>query len=258
MHCLDFISTIMDTIVPPEEVAAIVTEPIQGDAGVVIPPDEYMPNLKKLCEENGILFVDEEVQTGFGRTGKWFAIEHWNVKPDAMVLAKAMASGMPISAVVARREVIDSLEAPAHLFTTEANPLSCAAAIATIEIIREEKLYERANRLGEYAMKRFREMMDKHELIGDVRGKGLMIGVDLVKDLKTKEPAIKETLKIDWRAWEKGLVLIHFGKSVLRIAPPLIITQEELDEGLNIIEEAIDDVEKGKVPDEVLKRMKGW
>lgn len=258
MHCLDFISTIMDTIVPPEEVAAIVTEPIQGDAGVVIPPDEYMPNLKKLCEENGILFVDEEVQTGFGRTGKWFAIEHWNVKPDAMVLAKAMASGMPISAVVARREVIDSLEAPAHLFTTEANPLSCAAAIATIKIIREEKLYERANRLGEYAMKRFREMMDKHELIGDVRGKGLMIGVDLVKDLKTKEPAIKETLKIDWRAWEKGLVLIHFGKSVLRIAPPLIITQEELDEGLNIIEEAIDDVEKGKVPDEVLKRMKGW
>jgi len=258
IYCLDFISTIMDTIVPPEEVAAIVTEPIQGDAGVIIPPDEYIPNLKKLCEKNGILFVDEEVQTGFGRTGRWFAIEHWNVKPDVIVLAKAMASGMPISAVVARREVIDSLEAPAHLFTTEANPLSCAAAIATIEIIREEKLYERANRLGEYAMKRLREMMDKHELIGDIRGKGLMIGVDLVKDLKTKEPAIKEALKVDWRAWEKGLVLIHFGKSVLRIAPPLTITNEELNEGLNIIEEAIDDVEKGKVPDGVLQRMKGW
>jgi 4-aminobutyrate aminotransferase len=258
MHCLDFIATIMDTIVPPEEVAAIVTEPIQGDAGVIIPPDEYMPRLKRLCEENGILFVDEEVQTGFGRTGKWFAIEHWNVKPDIMVLAKAIASGMPISTIVARKEIIDSLEAPAHLFTTEANPLSCAAAIATIEIIREEKLYERASRLGEYALKRFKEMMNEHELIGDVRGKGLMIGVDLVKDRKTKEPAIKEALKVDWRTWEKGLVLIHFGKSVLRIAPPLTITQEELDKGLNIIEEAIDDVEKGKVSDDVIKRMKGW
>ncbi len=258
LYCLDFIEKLLDTVIPPEEVAAMILEPIQGDAGVVIPPDDYLPKLAELCRSHGILFIAEEVQTGFGRTGKWFAIQHWGVEPDVMIMAKAIASGMPLSALVARSEIMDSWEAPAHVFTTEANPLCCAAALATISVIEEEKLYERAARLGEHAMKRFREMMEEHELIGDVRGKGLMIGVDLVKDRKTKEPATKETLKVDWRCWEKGLILIHFGKSVLRIAPPLTISEEELDRGIDIIEEAIADVEAGRVPDEVVKKMVGW
>ena len=258
LHCLDYIETLMETIIPPEETAAVFIEPIQGDGGVIVPPDEYLPRLQKLCRDHGILFVDEEVQTGFCRTGRWFAANHWNLEPDIMIIAKAFASGMPISALIAKDEIMDSWEAPAHLFTAEANPLSCAAALATIGVMEEERIAERAERMGEYAMKRFREMMDEHELIGDVRGKGLLIGVDLVKDRRTKEPAREETLKVDWRCWEKGLILIHFGKSVLRIAPPLTISQEELDKGLNIIEEAITDVEKGRVPDEVLKLMIGW
>ena len=258
LHCLDYIETLMETIIPPEETAAVFIEPIQGDGGVIVPPDEYLPRLQKLCRDHGILFVDEEVQTGFCRTGRWFAANHWNLEPDIMIIAKAFASGMPISALIAKDEIMDSWEAPAHLFTAEANPLSCAAALATIGVMEEERIAERAERMGEYAMKRFREMMDEHELIGDVRGKGLLIGVDLVKDRRTKEPAREETLKVDWRCWEKGLILIHFGKSVLRIAPPLTISQEELDRGLNIIEEAITDVEKGRVPDEVLKLMIGW
>jgi len=204
LHCLDFIELLFDTIVPPEEVAALITEPIQGDAGIIVPPDDYLPRLKKLCEDHGILFAAEEVQTGFGRTGKWFAIQHWNVKPDIMILAKAIASGMPLSAVVSKKEIMESWEAPAHLFTAEGNPVCCAAAIATIDVIKEERLFERATRLGEHTMKRFKEMMSEHEIIGDVRGKGLLIGVDLVKNRKTKEPAVKEALKIDWRCWERA------------------------------------------------------
>jgi 4-aminobutyrate aminotransferase len=258
LQCFDFLETIFETIVPPEEVAAVITEPIQGDAGVIIPPDDYISRLTELCRNYGILFTVDEVQTGFGRTGKWFAVEHWNLKPDILVTAKALASGMPLGAIISRSEIMEKWKAPAHLFTAQANPLSCVAAITTIDVIKKEKLIERAKRLGEYALKRFKEMMDRHELIGDVRGKGLLIGVDLVKNRKTKEPALKEVRKVDWRAWEKGLVLIHYGKSVLRIAPPLTISQEEMDKGLNIIEEAIDDVEKGKVPDDVLSRMEGW
>jgi 4-aminobutyrate aminotransferase len=258
LQCLGFLKTLFETIVPPEEVAAVITEPIQGDAGVVIPPDDYMIKLTELCRNYGILFAVDEIQTGFGRTGKWFAVEHWSLKPDILVMAKAIASGMPLSAIVSKSEIMEKWKAPAHLFTTQANPLSCVAAITTINVIKKERLLERAKRLGEYTLKRFREMMDEHELIGDVRGKGLLIGVDLVKNRETKEPAVKEAHKVDWRAWEKGLVLIHYGKSVLRIAPPLTISQEEMDKGLSIIEEAIDDVEKGKVSNDVLKRMEGW
>jgi len=259
LHCLDYIEMLLEILIPPEETAGLVIEPIQGDAGVIIPPGDYLTRLRKLCKDHGILFVAEEVQTGFGRTGKWFAVNHWNLEPDIILLAKAIAAGMPMSAIVSKKEIMDAWTgSQVHLFTGEANPISCAAAIANIDIIAEEKLCERSARLGEYAMKRFKEMMEKHELIGDVRGKGLMIGVDLVKDRKTKEPARKESLKVDWRSWEKGVVLIHFGKSVLRIAPPLVITEEELDRGISTIEEAIDDVEKGKVPDDVVRKMGGW
>ena len=250
----------LDMVLPPDEVAAFILEPIQGDAGIVIPPDEFWPRLKRLCEEHGILFIDEEVQTGFARTGRMFAIEHWGVDPDVLIVAKPIAAGLPMAAIIARAELMERWVAPAHLFTTEANPLACAAALAVLDIIEGENLPERATRLGEKALRRLREMMESYELIGDVRGRGLLIGVDLVRSRETREPARAEAMKVCWRAWERGLVMISFGRfgNVLRIAPPLTITEEELMEGLDIVEASIRDVSEGRVPDSVLEKMVAW
>jgi len=258
LFCLDYIKTVLDTLIPPEEIAAVIIEPIQGDAGIIVPPKNYLSNLKNLCEDNGILFIAEEVQTGFGRTGKWFAVEHWGIEPDVILLGKAIASGMPLSAIVAKKEIMDSWKAPAHLFTMGGNAVSCAAALATISVIKEEKLVEKSTEIGGYIKTRFNELKKEHELIGDVRGKGLLIGVDLVSDRETKQRAEKEAAKICWRCWEKGLILTFFSKSVLRIAPPLVITKKEVDIALDIIEESIKDVEEGKISDQVLKKISGW
>jgi len=260
LHCLEHIELMLDMVLPPDEVAAFILEPIQGDAGIVIPPDEFWPRLKRLCEEHGILFIDEEVQTGFARTGRMFAIEHWGVDPDALIVAKPIAAGLPMAAIIARAELMERWVAPAHLFTTEANPVACAAALAVLDIIEGENLPERAERLGEKALRRLREMMESYELIGDVRGRGLLIGVDLVRSRETREPARAEAMKVCWRAWERGLVMISFGRfgNVLRIAPPLTITEEELMEGLDIVEASIRDVSEGRVPDSVLEKMVAW
>ena len=260
LGCVEFLRTTFKTIVPPDEVAALILEPIQGDAGVVIPPNTFWKSLRGLCDEYGILLVDEEVQTGLGRTGKMFAIEHWGVEPDIVLTAKAIASGLPLSAIVSKAELMENWPPPAHLFTTQASPLSCAAALATIDVLMRDRLPVRADRLGVITLKRFEEMMEEHRLIGDVRGKGLLIGVDLVSDSKSKAPARKEALKTCWRAYEKGLVMISFGRfgNVLRIAPSLTISEEELETGLGIIEESIGDVEKGRVPDDAIRHMKGW
>lgn len=258
LSCLDYIKTVLDTLIPAEEIAAVIIEPIQGDAGIIIPPDKYLPALKKICEDNNILFIAEEVQTGFGRTGKWFAIEHWGIEPDVILLGKAIASGMPLSAIVAKKEIMDSWDAPAHLFTMGGNAVSCAASLATISVIKEERLIEKSEEMGNYIKARFNELKKEHELIGDVRGKGLLIGVDLVSDRETKQRAEKEAAKVCWRCWEKGLILTFFSKSVLRIAPPLVITKKEVDIALDIIEESIKDVEEGKISDQVLKKISGW
>lgn len=258
LSCLNYIKTMLDTLIPAEEVAAIIIEPIQGDAGIILPPKNYLSNLKNLCEDNSILFIAEEVQTGFGRTGKWFAVEHWGIEPDVILLGKAIASGMPLSAIVAKKEIMNSWKAPAHLFTMGGNAVSCAAALTTISVIKEEKLVERSKEIGDYIKVRFNELKKEHELIGDVRGKGLLIGVDLVSDRETKQRAEKEAAKICWRCWEKGLILTFFSKSVLRIAPPLVITKKEVDIALDTIEESIKDVEEGKISDQVLKKISGW
>ena len=246
------------TILPPEEVAAIVVDPILGDAEIIIPPPFFLPELRKFCTEHGILLVDEEIQMGFGRTGKWFAIEHWDVIPDIVVMGKAIASGMPLSALVARADILEALEPPADLFSCAANPIACVASLATIEVIREEKLVEQSAKLGKHTINRLLEMKDHHQLIGDVRGKGLSIGVDLVKDYQSKKRAVKEALKVCWQCYEKGVLIIAFSGSVLRIQPPLVITQQELDHALAIIDESLTEVEDGRVPDKVLERMTGW
>jgi len=258
LACLEYFKMLMGNLIPPDEIAAVIIEPIQGDAGIIIPPDPYLPALKHICEEMGILFIAEEVQSGFGRSGKWFAIEHWGVEPDIILLGKSIASGMPLSAIVAKKEIMDSWEAPAHLFTMGGNPVSCAAALATIEVIKEEHLIEKAQEMGDYIVKRFKELQEKHKMIGDVRGKGLLIGVDLVKDRTTKTRAAKDAAKIIWRCWEKGLILTFFSQSVLRIAPPLVIKKSEVDQALDILEQSIIEVENGLISDEVLEKIKGW
>jgi len=198
-----------------------------------------LPALKQLCEDHGILFIAEEVQTGFGRSGKWFASEHWNVEPDIILLGKSIASGMPLSAIVGKQEIMDSWEAPAHLFTMGGNPVSCAAALATIKIIEEEQLIEKAQKTGNYILDQLNELKKKHDIIGDVRGKGLLIGVDLVNDKNKKTRAVKEAAKIIWRCWEKGLILTFFS-------------------AMEIIDQSITEVEKGLISDDVLNHIKGW
>lgn len=258
LECLNDFKTALTSYMPADEIAAIVIEPIAGDAGLIVPPQKYMDEIFKICKENDILFVSEEVQQGFGRTGKWFCIEHFNIVPDMVVMGKSMASGVPLSAIVARKEITDSLGPPAHLFTMSGNALSCVASLETINVLRDEKLLEKSEELGAYARSRFEAMKEKYEIIGDVRGIGLSIGIDLVKDRKTKEGDKLGASKICYRAWQKGIILIFLASGVLRIQPPLVITKEELDRAIDIIEESIVEYLNGQIPDEVLDVIKGW
>ncbi|MDR2528167.1 MAG: aminotransferase class III-fold pyridoxal phosphate-dependent enzyme, partial [Synergistaceae bacterium] len=227
-YCVERIQIAFDSYMPADEVAAFIIEPIQGDAGLVVPPVKFMQDLRALCDRHGILFISEEVQQGFGRTGKWFGIENFGVTPDAVIMGKAIAAGLPLSGVAARAELIETLEAPVHLFTMGGNPVCCAAALASIEVIREENLLPHAAELGEYVRERLRSMAGRFEFIGDVRGIGLSIGVDLVVDRDTKERHRAAAAKICHRAWEKGLLLSFVSGSVLRVQPPLVITQKEM------------------------------
>ena len=257
-ECIKRLQELFDTVVPAEEVAAIIYEPIQGDGGILVPEKSFYAALEKIARENGILLIADEVQTGFGRTGKMFASELFDVEPDILVMGKAIASGLPLSAIVGKKEIMDGWNAPVHWFNTAGNVISCAAAIETIKVIQEENLLENAQKVGSYMMNRFKEMKNQHPMIGDVRGEGLLIGVDIVSDRETKERAKDLTSKVCWRAWEKGMILAFFSSNVLRIEPPLTITMEEAKKAIDIIEEAISDVEKGCVPDSVLDEIKGW
>jgi 4-aminobutyrate aminotransferase len=250
--------TAMKTYMPPEDIAAVIIEPIQGDGGLIVPPNRYMRALYELCRENEILFVSEEVQQGFGRTGKWFGIEHFNVVPDMLILGKSIASGVPLSAIVARKEIMDSLDAPAHLFTMGGNALACSAAYETLQIIKDEKLLEKSTELGNYAKGRFEALKEEHEIIGDVRGLGLSIGVDLVKDRISKEGNREAAAKICYRCWEKGVIIIFLGEGILRFQPPLVITREEIDKAIDVIEESMKEFLAGDIPDEILETTKGW
>jgi 4-aminobutyrate aminotransferase len=242
--CIDYIDEmVFQKFIPPEEVAAIVFESIQGEGGYIVPPPDYFKRLKKLADKYNILLIDDEIQAGMGRTGKWFAIEHWGIEPDIICIAKALASGLPIGAMVARAEYMD-WEAGSHATTFGGNPVACAAALATIDIIKNEHLLENATKQGNYIMKRFEELQTECEIIGDVRGKGLMIGVELVRDKDAKTPGRNEAYEVMVRSWKHGVALITCGASTLRIAPPLIITRDLVDAALSIIESTIKEVER--------------
>lgn len=258
MECIGQLEYAFENFLPAEDVAAVIMEPLAGDAGIVVPPIEYVKRLSGLCRENGILFISEEVQQGFGRTGKWFGIENFDVEPDVVIMGKAMASGMPISAVVARKEIMDALPAPAHIFTMNGNPVCCSAAIATIDTIKEEGLVERAEVIGEYIRGKLESMKNIYDIIGDIRGIGLSIGVELVKGGKNFERNREAATKISYRCWENGLILTFFAGNVLRFQPPLVIEKEQVDRGFEILQSAIEDYVGGNIPDSVLEESKGW
>lgn len=256
-YCLYQLENLFETIIPSDDVAAIIIEIIQGDAGILIPSKYYINNLQELCNKFGILLIVDEIQTGFGRTGKLFACEHYDLEPDILVLGKAIASGLPLSAIVARKEIMESWETPLHFFNTAGNPLSCSAALATIEIINNSNFLDEVNIKGQLIVDEFLKMKKEFDFIGDIRGKGLLIGVDIVTDKETKTRDTLTTAKICWRCWEKGLILAFFSNSVLRIAPPLTITEKEVYEALEIIKSAMKDVQDGIVLEENLFAMKG-
>jgi len=222
-------------------VSAFLAEPILGEGGIIVPPDDYFREVKKILDKYGILFIDDEVQTGFARTGKMFGIEHFRVDPDIVTMAKGIADGFPLGACTTREDIGNAFEAGDHLSTFGGNPVSCAAALANIEYILKEKLPEKAADKGKYLMKRLNEMKEKHKIIGEVRGKGLIIGVELVKDQKTRTPAAEEAVKIRDQCREKGVLLGHGGVkgNVIRIQPPLVIDKQQMDKILQTLEESL-------------------
>lgn len=224
-------------IVPAEEVAGILVEPIQGEGGYIVPPPGFFPALRKLCDKYGILLIADEVQSGMGRTGKWWAIEHFGVEPDILTSAKGIASGVPLGACIARKSIM-TWERGAHGNTYGGNPLSCAAGVKTVELIQREYL-QNAAEVGQYTLDALQEIAMRHPSIGDVRGIGLMIGVEFVKNKETKEYAPELRDSVVHHGFERGLLLLGCSKSVIRIAPPLCITKAEIDEGLEVFEEAV-------------------
>ncbi len=229
------------------EVAAFIVEPVLGSAGNIPPPPGYFKEIKKILDEYEILLIADEIITGLGRTGKMFGIDHYGVNPDIITGAKALGGGLPIYATLAKEEIANRLHQMDFFTTFGGNPLSCQAAIATINVIIDENLVERSEKSGKYFLKRLKELAETHELIGDVRGVGLMIGVELVKNQQTKEPAVEESIKIRDEARKRGLILpsgLGWLGNVMRIAPPLVITQEQIDKSIEIIEHSLRLVER--------------
>jgi 4-aminobutyrate aminotransferase len=243
---LDYLENVVfQSLVPPNEVAAILLEPIQGEGGYVVPPDGFIPGLRELCDKYGILLIADEVQSGIGRTGKWFAVEHWGIEPDIVTLAKGIASGMPMGAFTARESIMSKWDAGAHGNTYGGNPLSTAAALATLRLVEEEGMLENAARMGRLIQEQVRDMMDRHPSIGHIRGKGLMVGVELVTDRVTKEPAKRVVKDLLQFAFARGLLLLPCGVSTIRFMPPLNVSPEIVEEGLFILNQALSEAEEG-------------
>src|SRR4030088_1009497 len=233
---LDYIENVLFTCnLPATEVAAILVEPIQGEGGYLVPPDGFLQGLRELCDRHGILLIFDEVQSGIGRTGKMFASQHWGVSPDIMTLAKGLGSGLPIGLVVARKRHMEKWKRGAHGNTYGGNPLCCAAALATLDLV-ESQYAANAASVGDYFMDRLRELQKAFDCIGDVRGKGLMIGAELVTDRVARTPAPALCQRVLTRAFHNGLILLSCGVSTLRFIPPLLVSRENVDEAMGLLE----------------------
>ena len=237
-ECLRFLEEqTLFHLVPPEDVAAIVVEPIQGEGGYIVPPRVFHQRLRELASRHGMLLIVDEVQSGMGRTGKWFAIEHAGVEPDLVATAKGIASGLPLGVVIARSALM-SWPPGAHASTFGGNPVACAAAMATIRLVRE-RLMQNAADVGAYLLAGVRSLMDKHAVIGDVRGRGLMIGMELVRDRQTKERATRERDRVVRECFNRGLLVLGAGQNAIRLSPPLVLTRDQADTAVRILDQAL-------------------
>lgn len=228
---------LLGKLIPAEDLAGVVIEPILGEGGYVVPAEGFFPALRELCDRYNILLIADEVQSGMGRTGKWWAIEHFDVEPDIVCAAKGIASGMPLGAMIAKKHIMDWPKG-SHGNTYGGNPISCAASLATIDLLQNEFI-DNTIEVGNYAFQRLHEMEAKHPTIGIVRGKGLMIGIEFVKDKSSKEPAKDVRNMVEHLGFEHGLLLLGCGTSTLRISPPLNITIDNMREGLDILDHVI-------------------
>lgn len=235
-----------ETYLPVDEVAAILIEPIQGDGGIVKVPLLFMHKIHQFAQQHGILFAVDEINQGMGRTGKWWSIQHFGIEPDLMSVGKSLASGLPLSAVIGRREIMESLGAPANVYTTAGNPVTTAAAHATLDVIEDEQLLERSRVLGRRAKEFFVEEQAKFDFIGAVRMYGLDGGIDIV-DPQTGRGDVEATTKIMYRVFELGAIIISLRGNILRFQPPLVITEEELDQALAILDQAFSEYAAGKL-----------
>jgi 4-aminobutyrate aminotransferase/(S)-3-amino-2-methylpropionate transaminase len=226
--------------VNPEAVAAVVAEPVQGEGGFIAPPPGYFQELFKICHDNGILFVADEIQSGMGRTGKMFAIEHWEVEPDLITVAKSLAAGLPLSAVVGRQEIMDAVHPGGLGGTYSGNPLACRAALAVLEIFEEEDLLKKAQALGKKLKERFEKWQDQFSIIGEIRGLGAMLGLELIRGAD-KAPAADEAKQLVSECLDNGLVILICGSygNIIRILAPLVIEDTQLEKGLAILEEGL-------------------
>jgi 4-aminobutyrate aminotransferase len=242
LGCARFIEEkLFKATLAPEEVAAIFVEPVQGEGGYVVAPTIFMQELRRICDRHGIMLVVDEVQSGIGRTGKWFAVEHTGVEPDMVCMAKGVASGMPLGITMTKADVMDWVPG-SHASTFGGNPVAIAAALATLDVIENEHLLENSAKVGAHMLKRMADWPSKLKLVGDVRGRGLMIGVDIVKDKTSKEYGAAERDRIVEMAFERGILFLGCGPSTVRICPPLVVTKDEADVALDVLEECIERV----------------
>ena len=240
LACARFIEEkVFKTTLPPEEVAAIFVEPVQGEGGYVPAPRVFMQELRRICDEYGILLVADEVQSGAGRTGKWWAIEHTGVQPDIVCIAKGIASGMPLGVTLTKADIMNWVPG-SHASTFGGNPVCLAAAIATLDVIERQGLLQNSEKVGNHILRRTADWPKKHKLVGDVRGIGLMIGVELVTDRQTKERASEQRDRVVELAFERGVLFLGCGANTIRIAPPLITTKEQADVAMNVLEECLE------------------
>jgi len=239
IRCAYFLRDFFNTHISAEQVAALIIEPVLGEGGFVVPPKEYFKILYKICHENGIVFIADEVQTGFGRTARMFAMEHYGVEPDIVVMAKSIAGGLPLSAITGRAEMMDHPQVGGLGGTFAGNPVACQAALAVLDQFVKRDLLSRADKIGKKVLEKFKELQSHYPIVGDVRGLGAMVGMELVVDRKTKEPATALTKQLVNRCREKGLLMIAAGtySNIIRPLMPLVITDEQLEKGLSIIEE---------------------
>ena len=224
-------------------VTAFVLEPAQGWAGSIFPPDDFFPKLRKLCDEKNILLFADEVLTGIGRTGEWLCMNHWDVVPDIVTLGKSMGNGFPVTAMIVKAEYAEALDRISASSSYGGNPMACASALASIEVIEEEDILENVREVGKYFQKRLEAIKEAHPIVGDVKGKGFLLGIELVKDKTTKEPFDQAGTLVYQKAFSKGLAWIPAGH-ILRMSPPLIMDQEYAAKGMDMIEESIGEVEK--------------